>query len=273
MIIKLYTNFYKLNLLSLAVINRNVKNYSLFFNIIFMNKKSFIFFSNFHKMRLSWINFNKNFNKNTFISYESFYYNLNAKKTNTLDILENIIVFKKKNIILKKNLDYNYIFSSRVSLLKNNYDNLNKFFQYKKKIKSKGFSIKTVDMFKKIRAVIDENRSLMRKHYNIKYYRRFSLSKNIVRFCNMRKKQNIFYLENSLENILMKSDFFFNLNDCKWFIKNGLISINSKVNTSFYKKLKQFDIINISFSSFYYNFYKKNLEKIIINMGKLNLKL
>lgn len=206
------------------------------------------------------------------INYNSLYiFNKNNSKNN-YNKIENIVNMKKTSSILKKNSDINYSILNYVNNLKNRYENnnLNNFLNYDN---SMNLDIKNFDFSRRIKPLIKTNRLILKSFNNIKYYRKFSFNKNIKKLVNFNKFNMLFKLENNALNIIMKSDFFFSTNDCIWFFKNSLISVNSKINKNHNTLIYPNDIINISFNSVYFEYYKEFLDKLINNLYKINSKI
>ena len=201
------------------------------------------------------------YNVRPILSLKSFNKNLNS--------ISDIVIFKKKSSLLKKNSDYNYSILNKINFNKNNFNS-----SYKKFIfnKSQNITIKNLDFSRKVKLIIKNNRSLFKTAFNINYNRIKPFNKFIKFLINLDIKSMFFNLEYNLENIILKSDFFFNKKDVIWFIKNGLISVNGFINKNESYVLKSFDKICIFYSSVYFDYYKKNLGFILNNSYKIKLK-
>lgn len=263
---------YKNFLFLIYLINKNnIKSYNNIFNMYILNKKFIYIVNNFYKTRYNWLLI-ANYN-DTNMNYIKINISVSPKKINNknYESLYSIINLKKKTSILKKNNDYNFLILNYVNNVKNNYENIG--VVKNKKIKNfyNVLDTKNLDLSRRIQLFIKNNRFILKSFFNIKYYRKFSFNKNIIKYCNLKKKDFLFSLENRLINILIKSDFFLSTNDCIWFIKNGLVSLN--FNEATYKSIvKPLDVINISYNNYYFNFYKETFNRFLNNMYKINLK-
>ena len=247
-------------------------------NIFLLNFNNFYILNDFYKSKYSWLNHYDDVNNEISLNYINLNYNsiffkkIFLKNSNSLS---NLIKMKKNSSIFKKNSDLNYSILNYVNFLKIKYENKNfkGFLGYNNSLNGKNLDTKNFDFSRKLNLLIKSNRFILKKFYNIKYYRKFSFSKNIKKICNLRKFDLIFNLENNALNTVMKCDIFFSISDCIWFFKNSLISINSKIVKDFNQLIHTNDIIIISFNSFYFSFYKEKTNKIINNLYKLGLKI
>lgn len=262
-----FINYYVINnfLIKINLIN---------FNKFFINKlNNFYILSNFYKTKYSWLEIYEDKDNETNLNYINPNHSSIIYINNNLyyNKLENIISLKKNSSIFKKNSDINYSILNYINILKNKYENsnLNNFLNYD----TNNIEIKNFDFSRKIKPLIKTNRIILKKFNNIKYYRKFSFSKNIKQLVNYNKYNTIFKLENSILNIVMKCDFFFSINDCIWFFKNSLISLNSVIIKNYNKLVFPNNIINISFNNIYFDYYKEFLDKIINNIYKINSKI
>lgn len=252
----------------------NIKNYNIFLHFI-SNGKNIYILNNSSNFRYNWseiYNYEADININ-------FIFLKKSKNNQCLNLINNysdkvsdLILLKKRSSVFKKNYDKNYLILNKISLYK---DNFNKnFFNKKKNIFfQKEFNVKNFDFKKKLKLIIKKNRKIVVDFFNLKYYRNFSISKNLKKICNLKKFDLLINLENSLLNIVIKSDFFFSKNDCTWFIKNGLVSVNSNIILNPNFRLKTYDIVNLAFLENYFLYYKSNLSFLLDNLYKINLKL
>lgn len=251
-------NFYKFILLF------NNNTYIIFNTTNFKYSWAETYFSSDNDFLINYINIKKNLVKNKKICYNK---NL---------LLNEIISLKKKTSLIKKNTDLKYIDLNRSFLNKENF--INNFHLNKTNKKANNLNYfynnfnKSIDLNKKTKMLFNDNRKIIKNLFNLKYYRKFSLNKNLKKICNFNKKDFIYNYNNSLFSILLKSDFFFSKFDCIWFIKNGFISVNSIVTKNKNLILKIYDTINIINSSYYYSFYKLYFSNLLSNIYKVNLK-
>lgn len=224
------------------------------------------------------------FNKNFLLNYYYFFKYSNLENNNEFFIkqfsikniqnknntINNIVKIKKKTSILKKKNDYNFIILNYVNVLKNNFDkNYFNFNVYKNSF----IDIKNFDLSRRKKLIIKDNRFLLKKFFELKYFRKKNINKNIIKLSNFNKLDFLYNLEYSLINILMKSDFFLSKNDCLWFLSKGLISVNFVIEKNKNKILKINDIINLSYSNIYFSFYKKTFFNSLNSIYKINKKL
>lgn len=229
-------------------------------------------------------------------SYNRFKINTSIKIVNLNDKLNEIIIFKKKSSIFKKNTDFEYTILNKSNTNKNDFifknDNFNnkiiKTFYKKSKIKKyssfknlnlkkkalpSSFHFKNIDFKKKFNVVLKNNRIILRKFLKVKFKRQFAFNKYIK---NLIKNDNLNFLysfEFNIVNILTRSSFFFNKLDCNWFLKNGYISLNGFVVTNNNIILKPLEIVNVSYSGYYYYFYRKSLNDCLNNLYRINSKI
>lgn len=236
-----------------------------------------------------------NVNYLNIIQKNNFYF----RNENNFNKINNFVFFKKKSIMIKKNADYEYITlnrvnSSRDTLLLSTKNHLKKKFNdidknLKKKPnynynyiklkknsvfkKNKNFSNKNIDFKKKINLIFNKNRILLRKFLKVKFKRQHVFSKYIKNLTKLNQVDFLYNFEHRLLNILVKSSFFFNFQDCIWFFKNGFISVNGEVVYNFKKKLKPLQIVNIAISNYFFYYYKFMLNNCISNLYKFGSKI
>ena len=271
----IFKNYLKINnffLLNNLIRLNNFKTFFRLNSIIFVKNGNVLILSNFFEIKYNWINTYEdgvndiNFN---FIDYVNFIsYKRNAIKSSKL---HDIIKLKKSSSILKKKNDFKYLILNYVNFLKNNYEKE----KNSKKINfhSYGLDTKNLDYSKKIKLFFKDNRLLLKDFFNIKYYRKFSFSKNIIKISNFNKFNMLYNLENNLVNVLMKSDFFLSEKDCVWYIRNSLISVNFKIINKTNYTIKVNDIINVCYTNYYFENYKNTFNNTLNNLYKINLKI
>lgn len=270
--------FYLFNIKKLNNLNNfvNILNYNLVLSI-FLKTNIFIL-NDYSNLKYNWsesynydddVQINFIFCKLNYNSYNLFIENYTYDE----DIYQKLIL-KKKTSIIKKTFDTNYIILNRINSYKNNFNT--SFFKTDEDRDNENFfynNNKNIDLKRKIKLTLKNNRAAVNKFFNFKYYRNFSISKNLKKFCNQSSKNYLFNLQNNLINIIMKTDFFFSKNDCLWFLKNGMISVNSKIVKTHNYMIKPNDIIHIINSEYYFMFYKNNLNNLLNSIYKINLKL
>ena len=253
----------------------------------FIHKKyrlfGYIFLVNANTYRYSWST-----SKSPLIQY--FFINttsnlkkrISLKKTYNLDRINSIIIFKKKSSIFKKVFDYEYTILNKSIFDKNKYfkknDNLNlikpnylpnKFnFQTKQK-----FNTKIIDFKRKFTVLLKKNRVILRKFLKVKFKRQFVFNKFIRNLSKLNSTDFLYKFEFRIHSILVRSNFFYNNNDCLWFFNNGLVSLNGSLIYDFNKKLKPLEIVTISINDYYYFFYRKNLNDCLNNSYRYNKKI
>lgn len=276
MILPLNYSFWKINSINFHIQLKNFRNYANFINIFFLSKIYIL--NNYSISRFNWISvyeysddISLNFFENNLQNYSNEKKNINLSSQSNR--LHDKIILKKKISLLKKKFDIDYVILSRVFSYKNNY-NYNKFKDLENfNINNYNFlSTKSIDLNKKLKLFIKTNRFILKSFFNLKFYRNFSISKNIKNFCNSNSLNYIINFENNILNILMKCDFFISKKDCIWFLDKGLISLNSFVNKNPKALIKSGDIINLVVSDYYYIFYKNNFDFLLNNIYKVNLK-
>lgn len=274
MILKNYFILYNFIFFENSIFKKNYVNYSNFlFNL---NNKYLYVILGFNNFKYSWANQNFYENGEFLINY-FFLKNTNLNKKTLMNKnhkLDDIILLKKKSSIIKKSIDYNFIYLNKIN---DNKDFFNKNFYENNYINTdylynESLSTKTLDMKSKTKLLFKDNRILIKNFFNLKYYRKFSLSKNLKKLSNMKKIDLVKNFNMNITNIVMSSDFFFSYHDFIWFLKNGLISVNFVITKNKNHILKLYDIINISSLDHYYEFYKIYFSNLVSNIHKINSK-
>lgn len=272
MIISLFnTNLTYLNNL---ILSNNLMNFSFLIYSLKLNNKFFILIKNTYKYSWSnqFYNDDNNFNLN-YIILKNTNSNFNYPKLNqkNQNIIYNIIYLKKKTSIIKKNINLGEYLVNKINNDKNNYNNVIFGDDFINKDNFTNFN-KNLDIKNKIKLLFKNNRLFVKYFFNLKYYRAFSLSRNLKKISNFKKNDFVSNLENNLINILIKVDFFFSKSDCIWFLKHGLISVNSNIIKKEYFLIKTYDIINISNTKYYFYYYKNKFSNLLLNIHKINNK-
>lgn len=274
----------------------------MIFNIIIFNKYKFFpkFLLNYpHLNRYNWTTNYSNFIKYINVNYIGIFFSENffLKNLTIFDSLNDIIFFKKKSTMLKKNSDYefnilNYSAKNKDSYYLNNdlhvlnkstittenssglyfdFLNLNNKF-CDKKLKN-NFNLKSLDLNKKINLIFKKNRVLLRKFLKVKFKRENTFNRYIKNFIKLKNLDFLFNFEYRLTNLLCRSLFFFNYSDCFWFLKNGYITVNGVVEYNKKKLIKPFQIVNVVYSDYYFFYYRFMLDNCLSNLYKFNSKI
>lgn len=285
------------NNLNKYIYKNNIANFFSLFN----NKYKYfnIFFLNHPRiLKYNWAK-----NKTNLIQYfnisfgNKFNFRLPLKYDNTLIKINEIIFLKRKSGFLKKNPDYEFTILNRANANKNKLLFNRNFNKKPPKLKSKkliipkssfknisfnvktlkskkyNFSQKTMDFKKKFVLILKKNRNLLRSFLKIKPKRKFNFNKYIKNLSKSNYKGFLYFYEYNIVNILVRSNFFFNHKDCSWFLKNGYISLNGKVLISEKTVLKPLEIVNVSYSNYFYFYYRKNLNDCLNNLYRFNKKI
>ena len=92
-------------------------------------------------------------------------------------------------------------------------------------------------------------------------------------FSKLKNMDFLFNFEYRLINLLTRSLFFFNKNDCIWFLKNGYISVNGLVELNIKRLIKPLEIVNVAHNSYFFFYYRFMLDNCLSNLYKFNLKI
>lgn len=156
-------------------------------------------------------------------------------------------------------------------------------------IKLKTFKVKKMKFSQPYNHILKSRRLLRILLFNSKV-RSAKLTKWLSLFFKKKISSSIYYKNYLVGTILINSGLVLNLLDAYYFIKNGLIIVNSKPISSFYKYIYPNDIINLVAGSFFINYFtyyktvyvrwlqkkkRKNSFKLrkYINKNKVNLKI
>lgn len=241
-------------------------------------------------------NFLKFFNINLIdnILFESFDFFKKENKSNNQDYnsnLQDIIIFKKKTSMFKKNYNNRYlilsrsIFKSNTTILGSNFhkkdNHFNELVEFKdeeykqiisKKNKNSPNFNKSFDFSRNIKLLIKKNRILLKNIIKSKFKRQYRLDKIFSKIVKRDSNSTLMNLEFRLSDILLKCQFFNNYSDCSYFIKNGLVLVNGSICLNPKKTLNYFDVVNLKISSKYYIFYRSSLSnssKVVSKFGNL----
>jgi hypothetical protein len=227
--------------------------------------------------------------------------NFKIKKESSLERINNIIFFKKKSTIFKKNSDFEYTILHKCNRTRDEFNvnpklhvlsktNIVKTIDYtylNKNILKKNLEVKfnaynknsntlgqkMIDFKRKINLVYNQNRILLRKFLKVKFKRQNTFNRYIKNLTKLSHVNFLYNFEYRLVNLLTRSSFFFNYNDCIWFLKNGLITLNGFPVSNPKKLLKPLEIVNIAYSNYYFFYYRYMLDNCISNLYKFNMKI
>jgi len=176
------------------------------------------------------------------------------------------ILFLKYKFGLYKNLSilnkqFKYSINTFFNIIKNNNNNLNIIKKKKPKI---FFSKKFNKLF------FRSGRTILLKFLNIKKY---LIQKYISKKINnlIKKPNNIILQQNHLNNILIKCNIIYTLNDANLFIKTFGILINNIIKYNPNYNINIMDTFAIISTNYFFKFLKKKKSHIIFNMKKIKL--
>lgn len=292
-------SFFNINL-SFYLFKLNSNNVSSF-NLIISNKykMNFIYMVNFPRIsRYNWCN-NISRSLKTFkvnflniIKTNNFFF----KKKNLFEKINNIVFFKKKSILIKKNADYEFTILNRINsgkeefrnnsplklipkkkkLVFNNNNNYNfNYIKFKKNKTNKlnNFNNKFIDFKKKINLIFNQNRFLLRKILKVKFKRQYNFNKYIKNLTKLNQLNFLHNFEYRISSLLVRSLFFYNYNDCIWFIKNGYVTIDGFVTNNYKKKIKPLQVVNILVNKYNYYYYRFMVNNCTANLYRFNSKI
>ena len=173
--------------------------------------------------------------------------------------LNRLIYIKKKFGFFKKDNKINHFYLYKTNFLKNSYNSKIDFFDI-------DYDNKTI--FNKF---ID----LKSTNFNI-FYKNRKILKNLILFKNLKQKKTTKFfskilklnftnfskfIEFSIYNLLIKSKICYTISESLFLIKNGFVFLNGvKLNNPFLI-LKKTDIVQISISDSFFDFFKINTDK------------
>lgn len=251
-----------------------IKNCFFLFNCLLNNKfkKKLIFFflKKSYKHRYVW-----SFKKPKFYKIK-FKFKLKIKflkkptkvKTSKIIKLKRLTgLFKRRTnlrstTLKKRSLIFNLILKNKLKKKK---------YWFWKKKKFTNYRINCIDLKKKKKLIIFDNRKIIKfflKNKSLK--KQNKLSSYIINLLNFDSKNLINLFEFRINVILIKSQYFSNLEDSNFFIKNGFISINGKTEFNINSVVLRNDVIKINNRSQYYLFYRNKINKSLFSLKKLN---
>lgn len=221
--------------------------------------------------------YNKIFNYTTiFVNYYFFkYYNVNTKNS----YIFNYILLKKQNSFLKKKLN---LFNNFYVMSQKSSRSFEKKFEKKSeleyfinlyRIKNESVisleSQKLVDLKKKMKKTILENRKILKKVVFLNTVRSYTLNKFISFFGKKKIWNNIISFEFRLINILLNSGLVKSYNDVIILLKLNLVCVNKYIMHNMYHTLAKGDLIELTYTKIYYIYllkFKYICEKNILKI-------
>ncbi len=270
-LVNFFKNIFQLNLFIFGFFleNRFTKyiNFYMFIGFQFKNRFTFI--------KFTYVPF-KFFKKTKphFSVNSSFLTPINSNSK--YDILRNFIILKKKNGLLKKknklknfillkiNVLKNYKISTLWKYSKNKNLKLNNFFLNKNitslsKIDRFGENNKHLDIRRRWFSFFKTNREILKYFTKINYSKKNKITKYFSKIIKYPMFYNLIKSEFSVINLLIRSKFVFNEMEANFFLQNGFVFLNGcSINNNVVIKLG--DVLSLSISDDYFNFYKINLS-------------
>jgi len=290
-----HVNYFNFNIFNFSKTN-NLITFKNILNNKYQNR-SFYLLTSGHNYKYNWLLQTSNFQKYfEVVEFESFNFNFIdfnfMGESSTEQNLLNIVEFKKKSSLFKKEFDYEFTILNRSALTKEdifepfkenitNKENIGDSPRYIEDFENFFFKndfydtikTKSVDLKKKVKILFYNNRKLLRKILKIKANRQYKFNKITKRFNKTDSKSLLIGLECKLLNVLVRLNFFTNHSDCLFFIKNGFVSIDGFVMINPNYILKPHQIINLNLNKYFYFFYRSNLHDNINKLYKFNNKI
>jgi len=164
--------------------------------------------------------------------------------------------------------DYKNVFFNKFKFINNNYYKdtiLNKKYDFEdiSELKQFDFKLAKWSFFKSNRFILSF--FLNKKIKNKKVFNKFI--KNLIK---KPMYDFILYFEFFLTNICLRSQFFFNENDVRFFIKNKYILVNNSFISNNIISLKINDVVNLVFDKYYFFYYRNVINDINLTLIKLS---
>jgi len=215
------------------------------------------------------------------LEFTQFYKNTNLNISNKNSILNSIVNFKKQSIFFKKtvkkdlfllnfldffkyedqmvisNTDY---FSNEKNIFFHNLNNINLNSTFSKELDYVSF-----DYRYKINKYVNDNRNLILSFFKYNLKRKYKKNKFISKLVKLPFNFFLNTFEFSLSNILLRSSFFFNNRDIIFFLNNGYFFLNGSLLKNFNYVLNLNDVFMLSFSKYYFLYYKYTINNIYNN--------
>jgi hypothetical protein len=137
--------------------------------------------------------------------------------------------------------------------------------------KQTNYRMSNINLHNHVKSIFFENRKILKLYFKSKNLKRQNkMSKYSINFLNRDSKTLLNIFEFNLSRVLIKTHFANNLNDSLFFIKNGYIIVNGKVQTNHNLILNAGDLVRFNAKHNYYFFYRKNLTKSLKMSKKIN---
>lgn len=169
-----------------------------------------------------------------------------------------LVYFKKRFGFFKKNNKINHFYLYKTNFLKN--QSLSKFDSFEIDLDSKNFN-KFFDFKSSTFSVFFNNRKLLKKLFFLKNMRQKKTTKLFSKLIKSDFKSFVKFIEYSLYNILIKSKMCYTYSESIFLIKNGFVFVNGLLIKNPFFLLKNSDIIQITISDQFYEFFKINTDK------------
>jgi len=241
------------------------------------------------------------FDKDLNLEFTQFYQINNNLYDSKFDFILEIINLKKTSGFMKRENKFNSSVLYKLNLLKLNiyqnslnfdklhYDylledfNFNNINYYNNFFKNYNFykyndlsnleltiDSKNIDIKSNLFSIYKNNRNNLAFFLQKNFLRQIKFNKFVKNFIKLSYTRILYYIEFKLMNVLVKSNYFSNYKDAYFFIKNGFVLVNNKVNFNINYLVKIGEIIKIVFDKYYYLYYRERLNDIIVNVSKFN---
>jgi len=224
----------------------------IFFNRFnFFNNLSFFFFS---KFKFFWYDYNPRL-RNRFKKTYSVLNKFNINNFNFSNFFLKNLIFKKKFGFFKKDDKIKHHFLYKLNFLKN---------LSKKKLDFKFFNKikkrynKFVDLKYSSFILFYKNRKILKNFLFLKDKKQYKTTKILSKIIKMDFINFYKFFEFSIVNLIIRCKFCYNLSESIFFLKNGFIYLNGLKITNPLTQVNVGDLIQLSFSENYFNFFKVN---------------
>lgn len=171
-------------------------------------------------------------------------------KIQKLHLLEKNLkkILKKKNLFFKKKFNQKNLFSKRTSILLKKRKKI-RFTKKKKKVNNGNFFFKKF-FFK----TLLQNRKFLKNFFHLnKQTRQSKLTRSVCNSNKTNTNKNITQ-HNSIVNVLLRSHFFFFINDASFAVRSGFILLNGLTTFNTNTPLKEGDCLQSTVSKSYLNY-------------------
>ena len=200
---------------------------------------------------------NKNSILNSIVNFkkQSIFFKKTVKKD--LFLLNFLDFFKYEDQMVISNTDY---FSNEKNIFFHNLNNINLNSTFSKELDYVSF-----DYRYKINKYVNDNRNLILSFFKYNLKRKYKKNKFISKLVKLPFNFFLNTFEFSLSNILLRSSFFFNNRDIIFFLNNGYFFLNGSLLKNFNYVLNLNDVFMLSFSKYYFLYYKYTINNIYNN--------